>query len=107
MGCGNMEPEDDDDNFGYDLFENMNQSIAKNITKMLIIINPAIQSVMDAHQTMDKQINCDDGDKQIPTRKLKQFAKLTHSLSLWACCLDVIYESIECAFCSDIKMPYK
>merc|ERR1712060_547129 len=62
---------------------------------------------MNAHQIMDKEINCDDEDKQIPTRKLKQFSKLTHSLSLWACCLDIIYESIECAFCNDIKMPYK
>lgn len=100
-----LNEDEKNDDFEYILFENMNQSIIKNITKMLEIINPAIKSVMNTHKIMDKDVNNDN--QEISSRKLKQYSKLTHGLSLWSCCLDIIYESILCSFCLNINIPYK
>ena len=89
-------------------FEKVNQSMCRNISNMLRIVSPSVQCVMQAHTAMNREINGHEAqDKQIPTRKLKQYSKLTHGLSLWSCCLDVIYESVECALCVELKMPHK
>ena len=90
-----------------DLYDDINESMIVNITKMLKILNPSIKILIVKHENMNKEINNDnDSEKQISTRKLKQYSRLTHCLSLWSCCFDVLYESIKCIF-NNKQISYK
>ena len=108
--CGGLISEQDEIDyivFDQELFENINQSMVKCMTRLLGVVIPCLVEVRDTHKTMKSEIErLENDDEQIPTRKLKQYSKLNAMLPLWASCIDVIEAAAQCAF-HLVTMPYK